>query len=59
MLTLAAFIARVGGLVWRYGLRKVNAVIAYARKNWPKVQRMLAVQGLISTVEAILRLLGY
>lgn len=59
MLTLAAFIARVGGLVWRFGIRKVNAVIAYARKNWPAVQRMLAAQGLISTVQAILRLLGY
>lgn len=58
-MSLITFIVRVGGLVWRFGRTKINAVIAFARNNWPRVQRMLAVQGLVSTVEAILRLLGY
>lgn len=35
------FIAWVAGNVWRWGVAVVNKVIAWARANWPRVQKWI------------------
>lgn len=58
-MSIVTFIARVAGMVWRFGVTKVNAVIAYARRNPNKVKKFIASNGVLGAVELILRILGY
>lgn len=53
------FIAWVLTQAWRYGSRAVNAVVAWARANWQRVQRWIE-QGVAwgTIVEWILNILG-
>ncbi|WP_353114979.1 aureocin A53 family class IId bacteriocin [Microbacterium sp.] len=53
------FIAWVLGQVWRWGVRVVNRVVAWARNNWKQVLKWLE-RGVsfASIIQWILQLLG-
>ena len=54
------FIAWAVTQVWRYGFKKVRAVIAWARANWQTVAKWFeAGASLVWVIKEILRLLGF
>jgi len=53
------FIAWLGTQIWRYGLRVVNAIIAWVRANWRRVQHWIESSVAYGTiVQWILDILG-
>lgn len=53
------FIAWLGTMIWRYGTRVVNAVIAWVKANWRTVLRWLEAGVAFTTiVDWIRRIIG-
>ncbi len=60
MAAVLRFIAWAATQAWRYGVRAVNAVIAWARANWSRVQSWLERGVTYGTIiQWILNILGY
>jgi hypothetical protein len=53
-----SFIAKVAGYAWKYGVKKINAVIAWIKKNWKTVLKWIEAGAATTTIiEQILRIL--
>lgn len=53
-----AFISRVLGLAWKYGVNAVNAVVRWVQSNWATVEKWLRRLTVEQVIEQILRILG-
>lgn len=53
-----AFINRVMGLAWKYGVWVVNQVAGWIQRNWKAVERWLRTLAIDQIIQKILQILG-